>query len=137
MSVTVRVLEARSLQRLEGSIKCSVKLKEGSRESLPQYTATVLESNNPSWGDSASVTLDTYGYDLNYAAVLISVLSGGENVGSVEVPISRILDNAAEFEDRKLYVILFECRVQCHTFVAKFNLLLVPAYPLFINLPIL
>lgn len=107
MSVTVRVYEAKALKNLAGSIKCSVRLKEGSRESaLPQYTPVVTESSSPDWvqiyGDAASVTLDTYGFDINYTSVVITVLSGGDNVGSVEIPISRITENPAEYEDRKL-----------------------------------
>jgi len=106
MSVTIRLYEAKALKNVDGSIKVSVKLKEGTRESLPVYSPSVPESSNPDWtqstGDAASLTLDTYGYDLSYAEVLISVISGGENVGTVELPLTRILGSPGEFEDRKL-----------------------------------
>ena len=106
MSVTIRVYEAKLLKNLDGSVKVSVKLREGSRESLPQYSPAVPESSSPDWtqslGDAPSMTLDTYGYDINYAVVLITVTSGGESIGSIELPISKILESPEEYDNRKL-----------------------------------
>ena len=109
MSVTVRVFEAKALKNLDGSVKCSARIKEGSRESpVPVYTPAEPESSNPVWRDEPALTLDTYGFDLNYAVIVLTVLSGGENVGSVELALKKVLDNPDDYSgpSPKLYVSL-------------------------------
>jgi hypothetical protein len=98
MSVTVRVYEAKALKNLDGSVKCSARIKDGSRESpVPVYTPAEPESSNPVWREEPALTLDTYGFDLNYAVIVLTVLSGGENVGSVELALKKVLDNPDDY----------------------------------------
>lgn len=100
--MSVRIYEAKALKNLDGNVKCSLKLKEGSKESsLPRYTPSCEETNNPVWSD-AVVTLETYGFDLNYTAILITVISGGENIGYAEIPVKKIMDNQEEYMGPKL-----------------------------------
>ena len=96
MSLEVSIFEAKALNNVSGRIKCRMELKQGSRRSMPETTASVEESTNPTFYES-DFRLDCRDFDTELAELSITMLSGGDPVGLADVPLRKILNGDDDY----------------------------------------
>ena len=88
--IRVVVHEAKALSNISGVIKCRASIMDGSAEiSSPQTWRSVEESTNPVF-DDAQFSFDVDDRDIRSAKVQITIISGGDTVGTADVELDRL-----------------------------------------------
>ena len=96
MSLQVTVHEAKALNNVSGRIKCRVELKQGSRRSIPESSISVEEETNPMFRE-ADFNLECRDFDVDMASLVVTVISGGDPIGTADVPLAKICDGHDDY----------------------------------------
>lgn len=96
MSLEVTVHEAKALSNVSGRIKCRVELKQGSRRGMPENSISVEEDTSPVFR-GADFSLESRDFDVDMASLIIYIISGGDTIGTADIPLSKICDGNDDY----------------------------------------